>query len=487
MNINLSSPVVEVREARLNSITGYCGSAGELCRKSRGCQLCDRETAFTQCISCSANQVMNQLVFIQDAAVVEHGPAGCSGDIPGRNITGRSGRKKRGLPVRNLHYINTNLEEQDIIYGGADKLQAAIREAKRRFSPNAVFVTTTCASAIIGDDVSGICDKMEKEVGVPVIAIFCEGFRSKVWATGFDAAYHGILRKIVKPPERKQPDMVNVINFQGRDVFSKPFKALGLWPNYIIPYTSIPQLAHISEAAASVQICPTLGTYLAAGLEGYYGVPEIKAPLPFGTAGTDAFLRELGRVTGREKEAEAYIAAERERIAPELERLRGQLQGKRVFIGAGGAHAHAMMAIVNELSMELVGNCVWHHDAVFDSGDARSNMLAHDVRTYGDFTVHISNKQSYELVNLLNRTRPDVYIARHTGTLWATKLGIPSFLMADEHFGLGYEGLLRMGRLILDTVSHPRFVKNIAAHSTLPYTRWWLDQEPTFFLEEGAE
>lgn len=487
MSINLKDPVVEVREARLNSITGYCGSAKELCRRSQGCPLPDQERAFTQCISCSANQVMNQLVFIQDAAVVEHGPAGCSGDIPGRNITGRSGRKKRGLPVHNIHYINTNLEEKDIIYGGAAKLQAAIREAKRRFSPNAIFVTTTCASAIIGDDVTGICDKMEEEAGVPVIPIFCEGFRSKVWATGFDAAYHGILRKIVKPPRKKDPGMVNIINFQGRDVFSDPFRQMGLWPNYIIPYTTVERLSHISEAAASVQICSTLGTYLAAGLEEYYGVPEVKSPLPFGTAGTDAFFRELGRVTHHEDEAERYIRAEKERIAPELENLRRELQGKRAFIGAGAAHAHAMAAIVRELSMELVGNCVWHHDPVFDNRDARSNTLAYDVKNFGDFDIDICNKQSYELVNMLNRARPDIYIARHTGTLWATKLGIPSFLMSDEHFGLGYDGLLRMGRLILDTIQHRRFVQNIAAHSRLPYTQWWLEQRPTFFLEDGAE
>lgn len=487
MGINLEDPAVAVRESRLGSVTGYCGSARELCRKSRGCTLCDQSRAFTQCISCSANQVMNQLVFIQDAAVVEHGPAGCSGDIPGRNITGRSGRKKRGLPVRNLRYINTNLEERDIIYGGADKLRTAVRAAEQRFRPRAVFVTTTCASAIIGDDVAGICDEMEKEIGIPVVPIFCEGFRSKVWATGFDAAYHGILRKIVKPPKRRQPDMVNVINFQGRDVFSRPFGQLGLWPNYIVPYTTVERLSHISEAAASVQICSTLGTYLAAGLEEYYGVPEVKAPLPFGVAGTDAFLRELGRVTHRESEAEDYIRSEKERIAPELDRLRGRLRGKRAFIGAGAAHAHGMAAVVRELSMELVGNCVWHHDAVFDSGDARSDTLAHDVETYGDFGIDVCNKQSYELVNMLNRARPDIYIARHAGTVWATKLGIPSFLMADEHFGIGYEGLLRMGRLILDTVSHPQFVRNIAAHSRLPYTKWWLEQKPTYFLGGGAE
>jgi nitrogenase molybdenum-iron protein alpha chain len=478
MSINLQNPAVELREIRLGSITGYEGDAEDLYKKSKNGTVAERERTFTQCISCSANQVKNQLVSIIDAAVIEHGPAGCGGDIPGRNMVTRSGRKMRGMPVHNLHYINTNLDENDMIYGGGDKLEKAIREAKLRFNPKAIFVTTTCASAIIGDDVSGICDRLEEEIGVPLVAIFCEGFRSRIWATGFDAAYHGILRKIVKPARQKQPELINIINFQGRDVFTPLLGQIGLKPNYIVPYKSIEQLSRISEAAATIQICTTLGTYLAAGLEEHFGVPEVKAPLPYGLAGTDACLRELGRITHKEMEVEALIKKEHERIAPKLEELRGKLRGKRVFIGAGDAHGHSILAIVRELGMEIAGSCIWHHDLNIDNGSEQSDDLHHVISHYGNFPLGVCNKQSFELVNQLNRAKPDIYIARHTGTIWATKLGIPSFLMGDEHFGLGYEGLLNYGELIDDTIRNPAFVRNIAAHNRLPYTEWWLAQPP---------
>ncbi len=487
MGINLQDPVVQLREVRLGSITGYAGSAAKLYEKSQQTTtLGEQERSFSQCISCSANQVKNQLVSIRDAAVVEHGPTGCSGDIPGRNLVSRSGRKQRNLPVHNLNYISTNLDENDMIYGGRDKLETAIREAKRRFDPKAIFVTTTCAAAIIGDDVAGICDMMEEDIGIPVVAIFCEGFRSRVWATGFDAAYHGILRKIVKPARQKQPDLINIINFQGCDVFTDLLSRLGLRPNYIVPYTTVEQLAHISEAAATLQICNTLGTYLAAGLEEHFGVPEIKAPLPYGVAGTDAYLRELGRVVHKEAAVEQLIADEKERIAPKLEQLRRNLAGKKAFIGAGDGHGHSILAIIEELGMQLAGSCIWHHDLKNDNGDERSDELKHVITHYGNFSIGICNKQSFELVNLMNKKQPDIYIARHTGTIWATKLGIPSFLMGDEHFGLGYQGLINYGELILDTISNPAFVKNIAAHNKLPYTDWWLAQEPFSFLGGGC-
>lgn len=322
MAINLQNTVVPLREKRLGAISGYSGDAEDLCEKSHHGKLKDLDRTFSQCTSCSANQVKNQLVFIQDAAVVEHGPAGCSGDIPGRNMVGRSGRRKRKLPVHNLSYINTNLNESDMIYGGTVKLQSGIREAKRRFNPKAIFVTTTCASAIIGDDVEGICSDMEKEVAIPVVAVFCEGFRSKIWATGFDAAYHGILRKIVKPAKKKQKELINIINFQGRDIFTELFGRIGLRVNYIVPYTTINDLERISEAAATVKICATLGTYFAAGLEEHFGVPEVKSPPPYGISGTDAWLREIGKTVHKEKEVEELIASEKEKIVYKFEELK---------------------------------------------------------------------------------------------------------------------------------------------------------------------
>lgn len=483
--VNIEKTSVEIREKRLNSINGYEGTASDLCKSYDNKTLCNRDRSFTQCTTCSADQVMNQLSCIQDAAIVEHGPAGCSGDIPRRNLVNRSGRRARNIPVSNVQYINTNLTEKDTIYGGLKKLENAIREAKNRFNPKAIFVTTTCASAIIGDDIESVTDKIEKEIGIPVVAIYCEGFRSRIWATGFDASYHGILRKIVKPAVEKKTNVVNIINFHGTDVFSPLLAKIGLKVNYIVPFTTIEQLSHISEAVATLQICSSLGTYLAAGLEKYFGVPEVKAPGPYGASGFNAWIRELGKIVHKEEEVEKLIEEEKNRTASRIAELREKLAGKRVFIGAGSAYAHGIIAIVKELGMELVSASTWHHDPIFDNFDKKADTLRSALENYGDFKISVCNKQSYELVSMLYKYKPDIYIGRHTGTIWATKLGIPSFLSLDEHYGVGYQGLINYGELILDTISNTSFVKGIAAHNKLPYTDWWLKQETFRFMEES--
>ena len=327
-----------------------------------------------------------------------------------------------------------------------------------------------------------IAKRME-ELGIPVVAIFCEGFRSKMWTTGFDAGYHGIARKIIKKPEKKR-NIINVVNFWGSDVFGKWFKKFGYEPNYITPYATIESLAHSSEAVATVQACATLGSYLGAALEQEYGVPEIKNSPPYGIAQTDRWFRELGQILGKEKEVEEFLEKQKEEYLPQIEELREKLKGKTAYVTAGASHGHSLLGMLQELGMNAVGAAIFHHDPVYDNGAIESDTLQHVVQDYQDVpNYNVCNKQEFELVNVLNRVKPDILLARHGGmTLWGAKFGIPSLLIGDEHYGMGYEGLVNYGKRILETLDNDEFVKNLSKHSLNPYTKWWLEQEPYTFL-----
>lgn len=485
--INIHAPGVQIRESRIGSITGFEGTAGELVGCSLRGQLQDSPRSFSQCMGCASGHALCQLAMIRDAVVVNHAPVGCAGDFFSFNFVYRVGQMERGLPPATGRYFSTNLTEHDTIFGGIDKLEETVREAFRRVQPKAVFITTSCASGIIGDDVEGAAERLTEELGIPVIGCYCEGFKSKIWTTGFDSAYHAIVRSLVKPPEKKT-NKVNVINFWGAHVFDGLLEELGYEAEYIVPFSTVAQLERISEAAATIQVCQTLGTYLGAALEQIYGVPEIKSPQGYGVAGTDAWLREVGRVLGASGQVEAIIAREHERVLPRLEEYRRRLAGKRVYVTAGAAHGHALLAVLRELGLEVQGAAIFHHDPVYDNGDSRSDMLKHVVDTYGDVNrFNVCNKQAYELVNILNRTRPDLMISRHGGmTIWGAKLGIPTLLVGDEQFSFGYQGVLNYAERILDTLDRREFVTNLAKHSTMPYTRWWLEQDPFSFLGGDA-
>jgi len=486
--INLSLPEVQIREIRINSITGYQGDAKELV-EAREFGLKDKERSFSQCLGCATSKAACMTVLIQDAAVISHGPVGCASCLHEFAFTYRVNYPLRGIERPTPRRIfSTNLKEKDTVYGGNIKLANTIREVYERTHANAIFGLTTCAAGIIGDDVESVCNEAEEELGIPVVAIFCEGFRSKVWTTGFDAAYHGIARKLIQKPRRRRDDMINVINFWGSDVFYEWFAPFGAKPNYIIPFSTVNGLKYASEAAATVQACSTLGSYLGAVLEQDFGVPEIPAAPPYGIAQTDRWFRALGKILGKEEIAEKIIAEKKKEYLPKIEALREKLAGKTAYVTAGAAHGHALLDVLGELGIKAVGAAIFHHDPIYDSGREENDQLAQRVADYGNvFNYNVCNKQEFELVNALNRLRPDVLLARHGGmTLWGAKLGIPSLLIGDEHYSMGYEGLVNYGERILEVIENDEFVKNLEKHAINPYTKWWLEQPPYYFLKGGT-
>ena len=235
--------------------------------------------------------------------------------------------------------------------------------------------------------------------------------------------------------------------------------------------------------------CHTLGSYIATALEQEYGVPQINAPQPYGIAGTDAWLREIARVVGKENEAEEYIKSEHARTRPKIEELKKKLAGVSGFVLTGSAYAHGLISVLRELGITVNGSVVFHHDPVYDGGYEGQNTLKSLVDTYGDipnFTV--SKTQPFQLPALLKRVKTDFIIVRHNGLAPnAARMGIPSFAMGDEHFPVGYDGIIRTGEAILDILARKKFNEVLKRHVSLPYSNWWLSQKDPFILAKKPE
>ncbi|MDR1564855.1 MAG: nitrogenase [Oscillospiraceae bacterium] len=488
MSANLDLSSVEVRERRLKSIISYNGTAKDLSDKSKSKSLNIRERSYGQCSDCAqgCGQVISYT--IRGAAVIEHSPIGCS--APAVSALGINvANKARGLPPQKTNVLSTNLTEKDTVYGGIEKLNATVREAKRRFDPTAIFVQSSCAAGIIGDDIESATTALQEELGIPVVPIFCEGFKSRIWSTGFDASFHGILRKIVKEPKKKQPDLVNVFNFEGSDTFTPLLAPLGLRVNYVVPLSDVHQLEELSEAACSTHICETLATYPANALEKYYGVPEVKAPPPFGVKWTDEWLRDIARITGKQDLVEDYIAREHERIKPELEAAKEKLKGLKFYIFAGDSYAHSIANMLLDLGVDLIGVTTLHHDQLTDGGEESIDSLGNLVNSHGDvpnFTV--CNKQPYQVYKILTKLKPDVMIVRHMNmAVLGAKLGIPSINDGDVNISAGYDGLARLAERLYQASKAKKLFQNVAAHTQNPYSEWWLSQEDPFYFEGGHQ
>ncbi len=487
MNTMLNLTEFEIRERRLRSVISYHGTASDLNEKSKKTALKCGSRTYQQCSDCSQGCAETVTYLIKDAAVIVHSPIGCCSNPSLTELQGEVVTRQRGLKPQRAQIICSNIREKDTIYGASEKLKKAAYAAKERFNPSAIFVHSSCAAGIIGEDLEAQTDQLEKELKIPVIPVFCEGFKSRIWSTGFDAAFHGILRKLVKPPEEKQADLVNVFNFVGNDTFSGLLKKLGLRVNYLVPLTDIRTISKMSEAACTAHICETLATYIANGLEKQYGVPEVKTPAPFGIKWTDQWLREVAKYTGKEEIVEQVIQSEHERIQPELEQIRERLKGIRVYIFAGDSYAHSLANMATDLGLELVGLTTLHHDQKTDGNTEELNTLNHLIKDKGEIENYsVCNKQPFQVIKIVKKLQPDLLIVRHMNmTILGTKLGIPSVLEGDVNVSAGYDGFIKLGKRLHEALLRKKVLKTIADHVELPYTDWWLQEEDPFYFDGG--
>lgn len=421
---------------------------------------------------------------ITDAVIINHAPIGCSGDNMGANNAKKWGEHVQKKPHEDIAIFNTNMDENDTVFGAIEKLRVTIREAYSSKHPAAIFITTSCVSAVIGEDIGSTADELQQELGIPVIPVSCEGFKTKVWATGFDAAFHAILTGITKPP-RKKNNTVNVINFRGStaDELGELFEYLGVKALPIAGYCSVEELSYVSESAATVSVCGTLGSYMGNGLEQLYGVPYVKSLQPHGVVGFEDWLTKLGVVLNKQAEAKEYITLQREKYLPQIAEIRERLKGIRAVVGMGPGFAFNFTRILGELGVEVISTFAWHLDQRYDHG-AVPESLNYLRQHRPTLPVSINDLQYNEVNNTLNELKPDLYFYRHPSNAGIImKLGIPAISVVDEYMGFGYKGLISFGRTILSVLENCNFEKKLALNTKLPFTEWWLSQSPAALLQ----
>ncbi|MBQ6589250.1 MAG: nitrogenase [Butyrivibrio sp.] len=473
---------VEVRERRLKSIISFAGKASELQAGAVSQKKVEQPRCFSQCSDCAQMRAGTICSHIRDAAVVVHSPMGCFANNPANDEINKSGSLGRGQKPFKTNVVCSNISEKETIYGGLKKLREAIDEAYKRFHPSAIFVQSSCAAGIVGDDIESVADEKQAEYGIPVVPVYCEGFKSKVWSSGFDAGYHALLKRIVKEPEKKQPDLVNIFNFMGSDTFSEILGKIGLRPNYLVPLADIDTIARMTEAACSTSICETLGTYITDVLEKQYGVPHVHATAPYGIKWTDAWYREVARLTGKSDIVEEVIAKEHERIAPKLEELRKELKGLRIYIYAGDSYAHNMASIASDLGIEIAGITTLHHDMKTDGEPVEHSSLQEMINVAGDIEhFSVCEKQPYEVIKILKQVKPDVVIIRHMHLpALSAKLGIPSILEGEVNVSAGYDGIITLGERLKNIRKFKRVLTTLEEYNEFPYTKQWLEDERLF-------
>lgn len=152
-----------------------------------------------------------------NVVAVLHAPVGCGYHY-------RYSARRRHQPFYPL--LSTDLTEQEIIFGGEEKLLKTVREAWKRYEPEMVFIIPSPVSDILNEDIRSAAVKLRRE-GIKVTAIQSELFshRDKNYSRnrlkeiakqkitgdtrleielkgcGFTEALYAIVEQVMKPQE----------------------------------------------------------------------------------------------------------------------------------------------------------------------------------------------------------------------------------------------------------------------------------------------
>ncbi len=132
----------------------------------------------------------------RDIINITHGPIGCGfySWLTRRNQTDPdSGDGENYMP----YCFSTDMQDEEIIFGGEKKLKQAIQEAYDNFKPKAIAVFSTCPVGLIGDDVHAVCREMKAKLGINVFGFSCEGYKGVSQSAGHHIANNGIFQHVV--------------------------------------------------------------------------------------------------------------------------------------------------------------------------------------------------------------------------------------------------------------------------------------------------
>jgi nitrogenase molybdenum-cofactor synthesis protein NifE len=290
---------------------------------------------------CKFWTAMKILSGIRNSVVIAHGPAGCAFGV--KQAYKLTNSRNSGSPYEPV--ISTGIDQTRVIYGGEKELRSALREVEAKYRPEVIFVATSCAAGIIGDNVDAVVEKMNGEINARMLPIHCEGFAGE-FRSGFDLVFKELVKLMDPPTSETKAALAQSVNIIGgkmgpertevdTDVkeLVRLIEAMGARVNAVIAGNcSMEELKRAPGVAVNCTLCLDVGYAVGMAMLEEFGTPLNSTILPYGIAATVKWLSETAKPLGMEAEAGALMEREYGAIKEEFEEVRSHLTGKTAII-----------------------------------------------------------------------------------------------------------------------------------------------------------
>lgn len=452
----------------------------------------------------------------RDILQITHGPIGCGfySWLTRRNQT----RPPTPESYNFMPYaMSTDMQEEEIIFGGEKKLKKAVQEAIEIFHPKAIGIFSTCPVGLIGDDVHAVAREMEEKYPeVNIFAFSCEGYKGVSQSAGHHIANNKVFTEVVGQLETPKEGQFrfNILGEYniGGDAFEieRITDRCGLTLHSTFSGNSeYEEFASAHTADLNVVMCHRSINYMADMMEKRYGIPWLKVNF-IGAHATAKSLRKIADYfddKGLRDRVEKVIAEEMVEVEKVRQKVRSRCEGKTAMLFVGGSRAHHYQELFTEIGMKSIsaGYEFAHRDdyegrkvipniavdadtrnieeltvepdpVLFQpriGDEGRQRLTAKEIRLgdyagmmpeMGDNTLVIDDLNHHEAEVLMERYKPDIFCAGIKEKYVIQKAGIPlKQLHSYDYSGpyAGFKGAINFYREIDRMVNSKlfRFIK----------------------------
>lgn len=298
----------------------------------------------------------------RDILNLTHGPVGCGfySWLTRRNQTKPTSDQDDNFMT---YCFTTDMQEDDIVFGGEKKLKAAIQEAYDMFNPKAISIFSTCPVGLIGDDVHAVAREMKEKLGINVFGFSCEGYKGVSQSAGHHIANNQLLKHIIgldntKSQAKYKINLLGEYNIGGDAfVIEDLLERCGI--ELIATFSgnsTYDGFANAHTADLNAVMCHRSINYVADMLEQKYGIPWIKVNF-IGAESAAKSLRKIAayfedqELTAR---VEQVITEEMEAVRRVQAKVRARHEGKIAMLFVGGSRAHHYQDLFKEIGMKTV-------------------------------------------------------------------------------------------------------------------------------------
>jgi nitrogenase molybdenum-iron protein alpha chain len=297
----------------------------------------------------------------RDIINLVHGPIGCSfyAWLTRRNQT----RVPEGGDNFITYCFSTDMQDENIVFGGEAKLKDAVREAFEIFKPKAIGIFSTCPVGLIGDDVHSVARDMKAELGINIFGFSCEGYRGVSQSAGHHIANNGVFKHVVGLNDRErvgkfQVNLLGEYNIGG-DAFEieKLFEEAGITLlSTFSGNSTIKSMEYSHTADLNMVMCHRSINYIAEMMEEKYGIPWVKVSF-VGAESTCKSLRKIADYFGDPElkaKVEEIIDREMAKVEAVKSSIKPRVEGKLAMMFVGGSRAHHYQDLFGELGIRTV-------------------------------------------------------------------------------------------------------------------------------------